>query len=246
MTGPALQVCFSPALLPSIGIKSGCNVVVVDILRATTSICTAFGYGVTSVVPVVSRREAGAMKKAGWLVAGERGGEKLSFADFGNSPLEFRNDSLKGRELVFCTTNGTKAIHKASEYGSVLVASFVNLEPVCRWLNNDRRDVLILCSGWKNSFSLEDAIYAGAMSDLMINAYGFLPVSDEVLASVALWHQASKNIMKTVSHSAHFLRLLGIEDRKGLRYCFFPEKYPVVPGLVEGRLVDLQFRAQIQ
>ena len=240
MTGPTLEVCFSPALLSTIEKRPGRNVVVVDILRATTAICTAFGYGATTVVPVMSSSEARRKKKQGWLVAGEKDGEKLVFADFGNSPSEFRMDSIRGKELVFCTTNGTRAILKAADYGKVLVASFVNLEAVCGWLSKDHNDVLILCSGWKNSFSLEDSIFAGAMSDLLINAFGFLPVSDEAPASITLWNQASKSLMKTVSQSAHYLRLLGIEDREGLRYCFFPEKFPVVPVLTGGQLVDLQ------
>jgi 2-phosphosulfolactate phosphatase len=240
MTGPKLEVCFSPALLSTIEKKPGRNVVVVDILRATTAICTAFGYGAGAIIPVISRGEARQKKNQGWLVAGEKDGEKLGFANFGNSPREFRNASLQGKELVFCTTNGTRAILKAADYGRMLVASFVNLESICGWLNKDHNDVLILCAGWKNSFSLEDSIFAGAMSDILINAYGFLPVSDEASASVTLWNHASKSMMRTVSQSAHYLRLLGIEDRRGLRYCFFPEKFPVVPSLTDGRLVDLQ------
>ena len=241
MTGPTLEVCFSPALLTTMGHKPGRNVVVVDILRATTAICTAFGYGAASVIPVVSKKEAKEKKQQGWLVAGEEDGIKLPFADFGNAPLEFRNPSIKGKEIVFCTTNGTKSISLGSQYGKVLVASFVNLEAVCGWLKDDWNDVMILCAGWKDSFSLEDAICAGAMADMLVNAFGFLPVNDETLASITLWNHASKSMMKHVSRSSHYLRLLGIEDRKGLKYCFFPEKFHVVPMLVEGKLVDLRF-----
>jgi 2-phosphosulfolactate phosphatase len=126
------------------------------------------------------------------------------------------------------------------EYGRVIVASFVNMEAVAGWLNEDRQDVMILCAGWKDGFSLEDAIFAGAMSDLLVNVYGFMPACDAVLASITLWDQASGNILKTVSRSSHYLRLLGIENRKGLKYCFFPEKFRVIPVMEEGRI-----RAQI-
>lgn len=229
MIGPTLEVCFSPALLPTIRKSQGKNVVVVDILRATTAICTAFGFGISSVLPVSGKDDALAYKQKGWLVAGEEDGEKLPFADFGNSPREFRKSDLAGKEIVFRTTNGTKSILKAKEYGKVLLASFVNLDHVCNWLNNDRNDTVILCAGWKDGFSLEDAIFAGAMADLLVDAYGFLPVNDETLASVTLWNHASRSLMKTVSNSSHYLRLLGIEDRKGLKYCFFPEKFNVLP-----------------
>jgi 2-phosphosulfolactate phosphatase len=241
MIGPVLEVCFSPALLPAMGKRPGRNVVVVDILRATTAICTAFGYGVSSVVPMVSDKDAVEKKQQGWIVAGEENGIKMPFADFGNSPQEFRNPALAGKELIFRTTNGTKAIDAGKNYGKVFIASFVNLEAVCSRLNKERNDVMILCAGWKDTFSLEDAIFAGAMSDLLVNAYGFLPACDATLASITLWDHASKNLMKTVSGASHYLRLLGIEDRKSLEYCFFPEKFHVVPVLEGGKLADLQF-----
>jgi len=239
MTGPGLEVCFSPSLLATFGHKPDRNVVVVDILRATTAMCTAFGFGVSSLVPVASEEEAVEKKQLGWLVAGEQDGIKLPFADFGNSPKEFRSPLVMGKEIAFCTTNGTKAIHLGKGYGKLLIASFVNMEAVCGWLKRDQKDVLILCAGWKNEFSLEDAIFAGAMADLLVNAYGFLPECDSTLASMSLYDQSTINIMKTVSRSSHYMRLLGIEGRKGLKYCFFPEKFHVIPCLIEDRLVDI-------
>jgi 2-phosphosulfolactate phosphatase len=238
MTGPRLEVCYSPALLHTHQRQPGRNVVVVDILRATTAICTAFGYGVASVEPVVEVKTALARKAAGMLVAGEEQGEKLSFADFGNSPMEFRTEAIRGKRLVFRTTNGTRAMLKARPFGQVIIASFVNLDAVSAFLNRDRKDVLILCSGWNDNYSLEDTLFAGAMSDLLVNAYGFLPDGDAVLASMMLWRHSAKDLLKTISRSSHYLRLLGIEDRKGLKYCVFPEKFHVVPAL-KGRTVRL-------
>lgn len=238
MIGPFVEVCFSPVLLKAVSNREKLNVVVVDILRATTAMCTAFGYGVHSLIPADNKEQAMEMKNKGWLVAGEKDGIKLSFADFGNSPLEFRSPSISGKDIVYCTTNGTRAINLAKEYGQVLIASFVNLEAVSGFLNRDRKNVVILCAGWKNEFSLEDAIFAGAMADLLVNAYGFLPESDATIASMSLYNQSTTNIMKTVSRSSHFLRLLGIEDRKGLEYCFFPDKFHVIPVLDGDRLLN--------
>jgi 2-phosphosulfolactate phosphatase len=241
MTGPRLEVCFSPALLHAVRQGTDRNVVVVDILRATTAMCTAFGFGVGSVIPVAGVDEALAKKEQGWLVAGERDGQKLDFADFGNSPVEFRNQSIRGKEIVYCTTNGTRAILDGKRFGRVHIASFINLDTICGHLNRERNDVLIICAGWKDSFSLEDSIFAGAMSDLLVNAFGFLPEGDSVLASMTLWNQAVRSLHKTISQSDHYLRLLGIENRKTLKYCIFPEKFPVVPVLEGEKLVDLRF-----
>jgi len=241
MTGPRLEVCYSPALLSTARNDSEKNIVVVDILRATTAMCTAIGYGAASVVPVTSVDTALEKKQQGWLVAGENDGIRLPFADFGNSPSEFRNPDIKGKDIIFHTTNGTRAINLARDYGTVFIASFVNLEAVCGQLNRDQKDVIILCAGWKDTFSLEDAIFAGAMSDLLVNAYGFLPECDATLASVALWRHSARSLLKTISRSSHYLRLLGIENRKGLRYCIFPEKFHVIPVLKGERMIDLQF-----
>lgn len=239
MRDPVVEVCFSPAMLNAASRLEGVDIVVVDILRATTAICTAFGYGVHAVIPVENEEDALEMKNKGWLVAGEKDGFRLSFADFGNSPVEFRSPSISGKDIIYCTTNGTRAILLGKEYGKVLLASFVNLEAACGFLNRDRNDVLILCAGWKNKFSLEDAIFAGAMADLLVNAYGFLPEGDSTMASMTLWGQSAKNLMKTVSRSSHYLRLLGIENRKGLKYCFYPEKFHVIPILEGDRIIDL-------
>jgi 2-phosphosulfolactate phosphatase len=239
MTGPVVEVCFSPALLKEFSNREKHNVVVVDILRATTAMCTAFGYGVSSVIPVDNEEQALAMKKKGWLVAGEKDGIRLSFADFGNSPLEFRNPLTRGKDIVYCTTNGTRAIHLGKEYGKVVIASFVNLEAVCGWLKLDGKDVIILCAGWKNEFSVEDAVFAGAMADLLVNAHGFLPASDSTIASMMMWDHSAADLMKTVSISSHFMRLLGIESRTGLKYCFYPEKFHVIPVLEGDRIMDL-------
>ena len=239
MTGPVVEICFSPALLKAGSNREMLNIVVVDILRATTAMCTAFGYGVHSLLPVDNEEQALQMKKIGWLVAGEKDGIKLGFADFGNSPLDFRNLLTRGKDIVYCTTNGTRAIQLGKEHGRVLIASFVNLEAVCGWLKLDGKDVIILCAGWKNEFSIEDAVFAGAMADLLTNAYGFIPGSDAVIASMMLWEHSATDLMKTVSVSSHFMRLLGIESRVGLKYCFYPEKFHVIPVLEGERIMDL-------
>ncbi len=241
MPGPAIEVCFSPALLSAVVPKPGRNVVVVDILRATTTMCTALGYGAKSLVPVAGRDEAFEKKQQGWLVAGEEDGIKLPFADFGNSPLEFKSPSIRGKDIIFCTTNGTKAIQMAAPFGNVFLASFVNLEAMCAWLGREGQDVLILCAGWKDSFSLEDSLFAGAMADLLVNSYGFIPWDDSAQAAIDLWKHSLRNLMMTVSRSSHFIRLLEIEGRKGLEYCFFPETFPVIPAMMGAKVIDLQF-----
>jgi len=108
-----VEVCFSPKLFPEILIKENFIVVLVDILRATTTICTAFENGVQAIIPVATIEEAKQLKEQGFLVASEQDGMKLDFADFGNSSFSFTRERVEGKTLVYCTTNGTQALEMA-------------------------------------------------------------------------------------------------------------------------------------
>jgi 2-phosphosulfolactate phosphatase len=239
MAGPYVDVCLTPGELSAFDPGKDRNVVVVDILRATTAICTAFGYGVESVIPVADPEEALRRKQQGMTVAGEQDGIRLPFADFGNSPVEFRTQALLGRQIVYCTTNGTRTILHAAAYGNVTIASFVNLEAVAGYLGRHGKDTLIVCSGWKGRYSLEDAMFAGALADLLMNAWQFISDCDAAYASTILWRKSARNLIATASKSSHYLRLLGIETRKSLKYCFLPDKFMVVPAFRDGELVDI-------
>jgi len=239
MPGPAVEVCFSPALLNAIPRRDRVNVVVVDILRATTVMCTAFGYGVHSLIPVDGEKQALKLKNKGWLVAGEKDGIRLNFADFGNSPLEFCNETIRGKNIVYSTTNGTKAIKLASGYGDVYIASFVNIEAIGQWLGNEQKDILILCAGWKNEFSLEDALFAGALAEKLICDHGFSCECDSAIVAIEIWKMSRADMLTFVSKSSHYKRLISIEPSVGLKYCFFPEKFNVIPKLGEDGITDI-------
>src|SRR5271157_56265 len=102
---PCIEVCLSPKLFPEILTKENFIVVLVDILRASTTICTAFESGVKAIIPVATTELAKQFK--------EQDGQKLDFADFGNSAFSFTRDRVEGKILVYCTTNGTRALEMA-------------------------------------------------------------------------------------------------------------------------------------
>ena len=114
-TKKTIEVCFSPQLYEFKLTKDDFITVIVDILRATTSICAAFDHGVRKIIPVAGIREAQEYKKKGYLVACERDGQVLDFADIGNSPSDFLVDDYKGKTIAYSTTNGTKAIKLARD-----------------------------------------------------------------------------------------------------------------------------------
>ncbi|MFW5890512.1 MAG: 2-phosphosulfolactate phosphatase, partial [Marinilabiliaceae bacterium] len=170
-----LEVCFSPALY-ELYHNPEAVVVVVDILRATSAICTAFMNGARHIIPVGSLEEARAMKEKGHLVAAERDGIVLDFADFGNSPYNFTPERVRQHHIVYSTTNGTNAIHKAAGSHAVVIGSYLNLSALTEWVIRKDRDVVILCAAWKDKFSLEDSLFAGAMASRLLQSGSFSSV----------------------------------------------------------------------
>lgn len=245
MDRPPVRICFTPDLLKFYKSSGNTNVVVVDILRATTSMCTALANGAEAIVPVAGDRDEIKLAVDRWqleageyLVAGEKDGIKLSYADLGNSPLEFKRDIVEGKTIVFTTTNGTRAICESAAFGEVFIASFVNFRAMLNFLISNNKDVLIVCAGWKGQFSLEDTLFAGKLAKTLISVGRFITGDDSSLAAMQLWNQASDRLNDFIEMSSHYQRLLKIESREGLRYCFEPPESEVLPRLVGERLLD--------
>ena len=196
-----LEVVFSPDLFKYYN-NPEANVVIVDILRATSAICTAFQNGVSQIIPVPSMEEARQYKHKGYMVAAERDGRVLDFADFGNSPFNFTREQIGGKKVAYSTTNGTKAIHLARNNKMVIIASFLNLTAVANLLTEKQDDVLILCAGWKGKFSLEDTVFCGALAEKLLHSGKFYTICDSVTASFDIWQLAKPDIMKYIDKGA--------------------------------------------
>lgn len=236
-----LEACFSPALYPYRQIEDAFNLVVIDVLRATTSICAAFQNGVESIIPVATIEEAKEYKRKGYLVASERDGQVLDFADFGNSAFNFMQDGLQGVEIVYSTTNGTQAMQLAPENGKMVIGAFSNLTALKDWLINQKRDVLFLCSGWKNKFNIEDTLLVGALAELILaEDIDFYSQCDSVMAAIDLWKAAKPDVLGYIEKAAHRHRLkkLGLDDV--LEFSFTVDTCPVVPVLEGERLVKIR------
>lgn len=233
-----LETCFSPAIYPKHA-DDGNIVVVVDIFRATSAICTAFHNQVKRIIPVSTVEEARLKKLEGYLVASERDGYVLDFADFGNSPFNFTAEKVKGREIVYCTTNGTRCIHMASHSKAVVIGSFLNLTALSDWLIQQRSPVLIFCASWKDRFSLEDTIFAGALAQKLLNSGKFSSVCDAVTASVDLWELAKNNLNEYMQKAAQKERLAakGLDDC--IDFCLNVDYTKVIPVCKNGELVPV-------
>lgn len=146
------------------GQLGGATVLVVDVLRASTTIIAALAAGCAGITPVAdpveARRRAGA---GGALLAGERRGEPIAGFDLGNSPLEFTPERVGGRAVVLTTSNGTRALLAAREAHAIGVAAFVNLSAAAGWAAAEARDVVVVCAGERGRRSLEDHVCAGLL-----------------------------------------------------------------------------------
>jgi 2-phosphosulfolactate phosphatase len=236
--GRKVEVCFSPALYPYFEDQSAI-VVVVDILRASTAICTAFMNGVKKIIPVGTLEEAKAMKEKGFMVAAERDGIVRDFADFGNSPFNFTESLIKDKDIVYSTTNGTQAIQMASSSYKVIVASFLNFSALNNYLVSEQKHVIILCAGWKNKFNLEDTVFAGAVVNNLIANGGYDTVCDSAFASRDLWHLAKDNLLQYIDKAAqrHRLKKNGLDDV--LEYCHTMDLTDIIPVLENDYLIRL-------
>lgn len=233
-----VEVCFSTELFKAYDPK-GKIVVVVDVLRATSVICTMMHNGVKEIIPVKSVDDARVYKDKGYLVVAERDGKKLDFADFGNSPFLFTKQVVEGKTIVYSTTNGTNAISVGKDAEQVIVGAFLNLTAITQYLNNQAKDVLILCSGWKGKFCIEDALLAGAISGNLIRTNNFFTKCDSVNASMDMWTMAKDNMDTYVEKIAqkHRLKKLGLDDV--ISYCFTSDLTSIIPILKGSHIIPL-------
>jgi 2-phosphosulfolactate phosphatase len=228
-----IEVCFSPGEY-HLYQEEFDLVVVLDVLRATSAICTAIEHGVKEIIPVATLDEARAYQAEGYLVAAERGGQIVEGFDLGNSPFSYMDPALKGQTVVLTTTNGTKAINMARNKKTVVIGSLNNLDALCEWLIRQQRDVLVLGSGWKDKFNLEDTICAGAIADQCLKSGRFFADEDSTVAAKFIFRSSRDNMFAFLKASSHRRRLRKLNLNEDVKHCLTPNNCTAIPVL-EGR-----------
>lgn len=236
---PKLDICFSPELLPLYDLR-GKVAVIVDILRASSTIVTALGEGVTHVFPVATLEECTTYgQQHGCLTAAERDGIQADGVDLGNSPFGFLDAArpVRGRSLTISTTNGTAALRRSLAADAVVVGSFLNLKAVAEFARQQQRDVLVVCAGWKGQFCLEDTVFGGALAERLAAAFD-VRSSDATLAALHLWEQGKADLSGYLLQSSHVRRLNSLEASKDFEFCVTIDSYAsVLPIWRDDRLV---------
>lgn len=226
-----LEVCLSPNLIELYELK-GKNIVVADIFRATTSMISALANGVLSITPVKNLEECRNMSHLGYIIAGERDGNKANGFELGNSPLSYIDGKYKGKKIAMTTTNGTLAIEKSkAKAENVLVGAFINLNATEAFLKKDPKDTIIVCAGWKGKFNLEDSLYAGA---LVSHLSDFFRIDcDSAIAFKNLFEANSTDLKKILSLASHTKRLQNQNIEADIEFCLNIDMYNII-GVLRG------------
>ncbi|MDR2887253.1 MAG: 2-phosphosulfolactate phosphatase [Bacteroidales bacterium] len=241
MTSRTVETFLSPALFEPEKCR-GTIVVIIDILRATSSICTAFANGARAIIPVSEAAEARNYKAQGCLVAAERDGFVLDFADFGNSPFNFTKEKIKDNTVVYSTTNGTGIINMAlqAKPAAIVTGSFLNISALVRWIERHNGNVNLFCAGWKKRFNLEDTVFAGAVAERLIKTGGYSTSCDSTHAAMDLWLAAKNDLRSYIEKAAQRSRLREKQLDDCIDFCLQHDFTAFVPVFMNGRLVGVE------
>jgi len=238
---PSLHTALSPALLHLYDLNHAI-VVIIDVLRATSTIATALHNGAKCVIPVDSVAKCIELgRQIDGITAGERDGMIAEGLQHGNSPFEYPTSFIGGKTLVLTTTNGTKLLHMALDRGAgqIITGSFANLTAVCDYLLAQHLPVVLACAAWKDRVNIEDLLFAGAVINKVKE--NFHINCDSTQIAETLYLDAKKDLYEFMKakNASHYQRLSGYGLEKDIRYCLTPDMAPVLPLYENGKLITL-------
>ncbi len=221
----------------------GKSAVIIDVLRASSTIVTALNNGASKVIPVedmdAAMRIARSMEQGDYLLCGEKGGNKIEGYHLGNSPLEYNPETIEGKTLILNTTNGTKAIKKANLANRLYVGCFLNQKSILKALGEHDDAVVLVCSGWQGRLSLEDTLFAGSLISAMCN--GKLPenTKDGVKVAFGLYQKFGDDLESAIGSSDHAKRLKELVPEGDIPFASQVDAFDVLPGMKDGILTNL-------
>ncbi len=231
-----VDVAFTPNELKGKNF-TGQSVVVIDALRATSTMIVAFENGCSAFIPVATVEEAREMvsRNPDYLLAGERGARPLPGFNLGNSPRDYRGEKVRGKVIVMTTTNGTGALVASGKGKEVFIGSFLNLRAVTERLIESGRDVLIACAGEKDVFCLEDTICAGAIID-RLERKGPVSGNDSSRTAKVMYDECQGDIYDALCSCDWGRHLESLGLGKDIRTCARVDSSSLVPVYRDGRI----------
>jgi 2-phosphosulfolactate phosphatase len=239
MKKPSLYTVLSPALLHLYDVNNTL-VVVIDVLRATSTIATALYNGAKEVIPVDSVQRCIQLgKELACVTAGERDGQIAPGLQYGNSSFEYPREFIGGKTLVLTTTNGTRLLHMALSKGAteIVTGSFLNLSAVCDHLKEVNKNVILACAGWKDRVNMEDTMFAGAVVS-MVEEY-FTINCDSSRIAETLYKKGRTDMYEFMkkNDASHYHRLTNFGLERDIRHCLTPDLANILPEYANGKLV---------
>lgn len=237
---PNLYTCLSPALLHSYPVSDSI-VVIIDVLRATSTIATAIFNNAESVIPVTSVDECIAVgSNNNCITAGERDGKVAEGLTYGNTPFQYTKSFVAGKTLVLTTTNGTKLLHQALDNNAsgIITGSFPNLSAVCNYIIAQQQNVILACAGWKDKVNIEDTLFAGAVISRVKD--NFTNDCDSSKIAETLYENARGDMFSFMKEkdASHYHRLMNYDLEDDIRYCLSADLANVLVIFKEGKLVS--------
>ncbi len=227
-----VNVLFSPVIADEL-FFTGKTVVVIDVLRASTTIVAALQNGAREIVPVANVefgvKISGGMFGGQTLLGGERNTRKVEGFALGNSPLEYTPEVVSGKTIILYTTNGSKAIVKAKFAENLYISSYLNLGVVAEQLIKNENNFEILCAGKSNTFSLEDSVCAGKLIQEVMKRKDGLAVTDTARAAVSLHESFGQDTLGMLKGTEHGKLLLENGFEEDLKYATGLDTSTVIP-----------------
>jgi 2-phosphosulfolactate phosphatase len=217
----------------------GRTVIVIDVLRATSTIVTALDSGFASIIPVKTADEALSLRSINTVIAGEWHCKKIDGFDYNNSPTVLKKKDHKGKHLVLLTTNGTKAIEKAAQADWLLIGSFLNAKACVKEAMRKNNDITIYCAGTRNEFAFEDGLAAGMMVHLLKKQVSSIETCDFSDAMEACFLQLAERIPKLLFTTTTGKRLVENQYEEDIQYCSQTDISQIVPIAKGNRILSL-------
>jgi len=233
-----LETLFTPEEIKNTEL-AGKLVVIIDVLRASSTIVTALANGCRGFIPILSpdkaKKKAQEFENERVLLGGEREGIKIEGFDLGNSPREYKKEVAKGKTIIFSTTNGVKTLEMVKGAHRIIIGSFLNLQAVCDYCTNYEGDISIICAGRKGKFSLEDTACAGMMVNSLRDVFsGDHQGIDANLTAQLLYVKFGNNILEILRKSQHGQYLESIGLGEDLKFCSQLDLFHIVPIFRDG------------
>lgn len=234
-----LNVYALPSLVP---IEAKGPGVVIDVLRATSVIVTALANGARSVNAVAEVDTARSLQRnnpAGSVIlGGERNALPIAGFDLGNSPLQYTKDIVMGKKIILTTTNGTKALAAMSHVKPLYIGSFLNGLAIAKALANLRQDAILICSGTRNQYTLDDLACAGHIAFHLSKLVPYLVLDDLAFSARFLYQEHRNNLKTLISHASHFSYLQSLGLEADIDYSLQVDVIDIVPQVI-GEIISL-------